>query len=392
MSWGLFLGLLVGQLMAADSVGLLASGRHVPRRHSADDVQYMVVNEPSAQLLPAVHVGHSSYPPIHTTSQPTVTHLCYGERIKVLRDESQIGRFFVEVPGQLHGRWNSVMGVEGYGFLQGYIPSTTDLLLAPARPAEASFGIVVRKQATVYVPHEKLEVLLPLGSIVQLTGSIEKNKQPIVWNNREIAQIDADSILRCYQLPDEEASSRRMFIQLLQELYDAAYMPGGRSAIDGCDEGGLLHLAMHALGFSVPRSAHEQIELSVAISPHELLPGDLIYFASNDPRLPSRLMVFQDGDVVVEARRDSGVSEYMFESRFGVQLASITHGQIFNCSGKNCRCNGKINHQYQVYCGRLLEPERLKWARGKFLEAINQPIPAQPKESSEPKDDEWDLL
>ena len=57
------------------------------------------------------------------------------------------------------------------------------------------------------------------------------------------------------------------------------YVWGGASPAGGFDCSGLVHWAYRQVGLGLPRTARQQYDATVRITPAELRPGDLVFFA-----------------------------------------------------------------------------------------------------------------
>ena len=78
--------------------------------------------------------------------------------------------------------------------------------------------------------------------------------------------------------PQERAQRNEALLVALMAL-GVDYRGGGRSPATGFDCSGLVvHVFEEAYGIRLPRTVHAQSESGVAVSPHELEPGDLVFY------------------------------------------------------------------------------------------------------------------
>jgi len=78
--------------------------------------------------------------------------------------------------------------------------------------------------------------------------------------------------------PHQRAQRNEALLVTLMAL-GVDYRGGGRSPASGFDCSGLVaHVFEEAYGIRLPRSVRAQSESGVAVSPHELEPGDLVFY------------------------------------------------------------------------------------------------------------------
>jgi len=88
------------------------------------------------------------------------------------------------------------------------------------------------------------------------------------------------------------------------EFLGAPYRLGGLSRL-GVDCSGLVKKAFDSVGIEVPRTARTQYNIGKPVSLEEILPGDLLFFATRAARYPTHVAIYLGNGLVLHASSGS---------------------------------------------------------------------------------------
>ncbi len=113
------------------------------------------------------------------------------------------------------------------------------------------------------------------------------------------------------QVPINEHISRTTpddFVATAMKFKDTVYLWGGVSSLDGIDSQGLVYMSGRINGVDLPRDADGQYKCGKPVDKSaELLPGDLIFFSSNeDLKDISYVGIYIDGGQFLYASKSDG--------------------------------------------------------------------------------------
>ena len=95
--------------------------------------------------------------------------------------------------------------------------------------------------------------------------------------------------------------------KLLQSAFEFVGVPyrlGGFSQL-GIDCSGLVKKAFSAIGIDLPRTARSQFSKGEPVSFSDLLPGDLIFFATRKARYPTHVAIYLGNGLILHASRSN---------------------------------------------------------------------------------------
>jgi murein DD-endopeptidase / murein LD-carboxypeptidase len=107
------------------------------------------------------------------------------------------------------------------------------------------------------------------------------------------------------ELPLEDLSDMDGLVNTALALRGVPYRNGG-SDLEGFDCSGFTQYVFAQHGLYLPREVHDQFKAGRFVKPDDLVPGDLVFFATTS-RGPSHVGIAVGGDAFVHAPSSSGV-------------------------------------------------------------------------------------
>ncbi|MBI3021569.1 MAG: C40 family peptidase, partial [Candidatus Omnitrophica bacterium] len=256
------------------------------------------------------------------------TQLLYGERVRLLTVKD--GWAYVEAveqPEFTHGRrW------QGY---PGWLPVSS---LLPWEPLQAPTIVVTDTWAPAF--EDAFGVTpspwrFPLGTYLRATDmdgalwKVDLVDRTVVWLPRR----SASPLMELLALPPAER--RHAVVHAATRFLGNPYYWGGRSPPPvlsagggGVDCSGLVNLAHRAVGFEIPRDAHEQFLRARPVS--ALQPGDLIFLSErSNPQRIVHVMLYAGNDEIIEGPgTGQAVRRLAISARLGHPLDRLVPGLV----------------------------------------------------------------
>ena len=259
------------------------------------------------------------------------TQLVFGEHVVAYEEYKGLIRIkAVEQPAFWNGVWTVCGGwvkKEHLAFVKGF-PQENLVVVVHTAPLKDDAGRVL---------HE-----IPFGA--KLVGARQgKAEWTVTLYDGKKAYI-APECVRELTTHDDSYVMRQEIVLRSAEFLGDPYVWGGRSAynpslpmVSGVDCSGLVNLLYRSIGFTIPRSSHDQYEKGTKIS--SLSPadvGDLVFLYYEDPSVPGtfsrrigHVLVYLGNDRLLEAEGEaSGHVRIVYgRQRFGKQIEAITSGE-----------------------------------------------------------------
>lgn len=202
-------------------------------------------------------------------------------------------------------------------------------------PQEKSSNLIVKVPWTKVTTNGGHTLELPIGTRLYSHDSNESHWE-ISLSDGEKATVEKNDVRHINDLVKQGDSERRAaVIQSVRYCLGAPYFWGGRGVYlddaeikSSVDCSGLVNLAYHSCGISVPRDAHDQFLWSKRIRPEQLKAADLVFLSDDQrPGFVNHVMIYAGQGVLIEATGESNnVREISVEESLGRKLENLSRG------------------------------------------------------------------
>ncbi len=166
----------------------------------------------------------------------------------------------------------------------------------------------------------RLKFLLPFLVVGVLAAGLEScrgKKRFRSWFSRGASTTSATNLSGNRKAPKEEILK---VIAAARSYTGTPHVDGGVSR-NGIDCSGLMLMAFHKVGITLPRRARDQALKGYEVAKNEIRPGDMVFFA--DPRIGPGITHV---GLVTELRDDGIVRFIHTSSKLGVMESNLTDG------------------------------------------------------------------
>ena len=250
------------------------------------------------------------------------TQCLYGETLLIQEDKGE----WVQVLAPEQSKINSLGNWEGY---PGWIQKKQ---VCENVKGNAS-NLVVKVPWARVKNQDDIYLDLPLGTRLHSVDSAG-NKWVIDLANEGRGLVEKKDVYHISDLVRQNEEERRAaVIEMARYSLGAPYFWGGRGVYSDSAEitssidcSGLVNLAYHSCGISVPRNAHDQFLWSKRIAPENLKIGDLLFLSEcQQPGYVSHVMIYSGEGLMIEATGESNdVREISIEKRLGAPLEKMS--------------------------------------------------------------------
>ncbi|TDM10465.1 C40 family peptidase [Macrococcus lamae] len=194
------------------------------------------------------------------------TQILYGEEVEVLEEQDE---------------WTKVACIHqaseqhelGY---PGYIPSSQ--LSDPLKIDEDSRYARVIVPKTLSYKDSAPHIVLSFNTTLPVISDSEEFVT-VMSPDGPLKLRTADVVIQQNYWPDIQHDFKQLYNTARQSI-DLGYLWGGMSSY-GYDCSGFVYQMYRHMGHKLPRDAHEQYAVTHPVEKDELMPGDLVYFSSN---------------------------------------------------------------------------------------------------------------
>ncbi|WML44117.1 C40 family peptidase [Neobacillus sp. PS3-40] len=138
--------------------------------------------------------------------------------------------------------------------------------------------VVTSKKAFLY--DENSEPFMELCFQTILPYQKEQNGKAFVQTPGGAGSINVENILIYESLNTIPKGSGKEIVATGEQFLHLPYLWGGMSSY-GYDCSGFCYLMCKANGYDIPRDAHDQAKVGMAVNLSEIKPGDLLFFAKD---------------------------------------------------------------------------------------------------------------
>ncbi|GAA2972141.1 C40 family peptidase [Lentilactobacillus parakefiri] len=139
-------------------------------------------------------------------------------------------------------------------------------------PPVTSIVRIAIRTAKLYDENKKPLLEMSLGTVLPQTGTSGDYIEVVTPLGKGL--IDQSAAV----LPFVGANAGETMVEMGRQFLGERYLWGGISSY-GFDCSGFAYTLHRILGFDIPRDADDQQENGLPLSPEEILPGDLVFFA-----------------------------------------------------------------------------------------------------------------
>lgn len=171
----------------------------------------------------------------------------------------------------------------------------------------------------VYTAQTQTDIIVPFDDVFEVESNAQiltKEPSPAVPSSLISLSLEGPGVSKT-QSSSSASASRQSLVTYAKKFLGGTYVFGGDSLTDGVDCSGFVMRIFEQFGISTGRDSRSQAQKARTITESDLLPGDLVFYASGD--YINHVGIFiGDGKIIHAANSNDGIiiSNYKYRTPY----------------------------------------------------------------------------